>query len=115
MKPETSFPPGHGRAQGATRPALTGLAVAAMLAFSTAAHPLGLGRMSVLSALGEPLRAEIDVTSLTAEQTASLQVGLAPAEVYRAAGMDYSELLRGTQVVLTRRADGRAVLQVSST
>ncbi|MGA1318522.1 MAG: type IV pilus assembly protein FimV, partial [Rubrivivax sp.] len=85
-----------------------------MLAFSTAAHPLSLGRMSVLSALGEPLRAEIDVTSLTAEQTASLQVGLAPAEVYRAAGMDYSELLRGTQVVLTRRADGRSVLQVSS-
>ncbi len=70
--------------------------------------------MSVLSALGEPLRAEIDVTSLTAEQMASLQVGLAPAEVYRAAGMDYSELLRGTQVVLTRRPDGRSVLQVNS-
>ncbi len=114
MKPETSFPPGRGRARGATRPALTGLAVAAMLAFSTAAHPLSLGRMSVLSALGEPLRAEIDVTSLTPEQTASLQVGLASAEVYRAAGMDYSELLRGTQVVLTRRTDGRSVLQVSS-
>ena len=114
MKPDPSFLPWHGRPRVLTRPVLSGLALAAMLACASGVHAFSLGRMNVMSALGEPLRAEIDVTSLTAEQSASLQIGLAAAEVYRAAGMDYSELLRGTQVTLTRRADGRSVLQVTS-
>ncbi len=114
MKPDSSFLPWRGKPRVLTHPVLSGLALAAMLACAPGAHAFSLGRMSVMSALGEPLRAEIDVTSLTAEQSASLQVGLAAAEVYRAAGMDYSELLRGTQVTLTRRADGRSVLQVTS-
>jgi len=114
LKPESPVLPRRGRARVSTRPVLSGMAAATLLALASSVHAFSLGRMNVLSALGEPLRAEIDVTSLSAEQTASLQVGLASAEVYRAAGMDYSELLRGTQVTLTRRPDGRSVLQVSS-
>jgi len=96
------------------RMAASAVAVAAVLACAGTAHALGFGRMNVQSALGEPLQAEIDITSLSSEQAASLRVNIAPAEVYRAAGMEYSELLRGAKVEVARRADGRAVLRISS-
>ena len=75
---------------------------------------LGLGRMAVQSALGENLRAEIDVTSISPEEASSLRVRIAPPEAYRAAGVDYGAVLPGTQVSLARRADGRPYLRVVS-
>jgi pilus assembly protein FimV len=45
--------------------ALTGVALAALALGTADAWALGLGRLSVQSSLGETLRAEIDVTSLT--------------------------------------------------
>jgi len=94
--------------------ALTALAAAALSLPSAPSWGLGLGRMAVQSALGESLRAEIDVTSITPEEAASLRVRVAPAEAYRAAGVDYSSILAGTQVSLARRADGRPYLRVAS-
>ncbi|WP_245213370.1 FimV/HubP family polar landmark protein [Rhizobacter sp. AJA081-3] len=66
------------------------------------------------SALGEALRAEIDVTSLTPEEASSLRVRVAPPEAYRAAGVDYNTVLPVTQVELQRRGDGRPYLRVTS-
>ena len=97
--------------------ARTTLAMAAFAALSAAplqAQALGLGRLVVQSALGEGLRAEIDITSLSAEEAASLQVRIAPPEAYRAAGIDYNAVLSGAQATLARRADGRPYLRVSS-
>ena len=96
------------------RGALSAAAAAVLLVCAGQAHSLGLGRMSVQSALGEPLLAEIDITTLSSEQAASLRVSIAPAEVYRAAGMEFAEVLRGARVELSRRADGRAVLRITS-
>ena len=93
--------------------ALTGAALAACLVASNA-WALGLGRLQVQSSLGEILRAEIDVTSLTPEEASNLNVRIAPPESYRAAGVDYNAVLPGTQVVLQRRADGRPYLSVVS-
>ncbi|HEY2977922.1 MAG TPA: FimV/HubP family polar landmark protein, partial [Burkholderiaceae bacterium] len=98
----------------AGRFALTGVAAAAIGLIGSNAHALGLGRVAVQSSLGESLRAEIDVTSLAPEEAASLRVRIAPPEAYRAAGVDYNAALTGTQAVLQRRADGRAVLQITS-
>ncbi|MBC7734762.1 MAG: hypothetical protein H7306_23180 [Bacteriovorax sp.] len=78
------------------------------------AWALGLGRLQVQSALGEPLRAEIDVTSMTPEETANLRVRVASPDSYRAAGVDYNPVLPGTQVELRRRADGKPFLRVTS-
>ncbi len=93
--------------------ALTGAALAACLLASNA-WALGLGRLQVQSALGETLRAEIDVTSITPEEASNLNIRIAPPESYRAAGVDYNSVLPGTQVVLERRADGRPFLRVTS-
>ena len=94
--------------------ALTGVAAAALCLAASSAWPLGLGRLQVQSALGEALRAEIDVTSLTPEETANLRVRVAPPESYRAAGVDYNPVLPGTQVELRRRPDGRPFLRLTS-
>ena len=94
--------------------ALTGAAFAAMCLVASNALALGLGRLSVQSALGETLRAEIDVTSITAEEASNLNVRVAPPESYRAAGVDYNSVLPSTQVMLQRRADGRSVLTLTS-
>lgn len=94
--------------------ALTGVAAAALWFTVPDVHALGLGRLSVQSSLGESLRAEIDVTSLSPEEASNLNVHVAPPEAYRAAGVDYNSVLSATQVVLMRRADGRPYLRITS-
>ena len=95
----------------------TALALAAFAALSAMpldALALGVGRLIVQSALGEGMRAEIDLSSLTPEESTSLAVRLAPPEAYRLAGVDYNAVLATTQATVLRRADGRAVVRLSS-
>ena len=94
--------------------ALTGVAAAALWLTVPAAWGLGLGRQVVQSALGETLRAEIDVTSITPEESNNLRIRVAPPESYRAAGVDYNPVLPGTSAVLSRRADGSQFLRLTS-
>ena len=84
------------------------------LLMSTDAQALGLGRLNVQSALGEALRAEIDISSLTPEEASGLQVKVASPETYRAAGVDYNSVLPSTSISLQRRADGRPFLKIGS-
>lgn len=78
------------------------------------AQALALGRVVVQSALGEPLRAEIDVPDINAEEASSLRVGLASGDTFRAAGVDVNAALATLQISLQRRADGRAYLRLTS-
>jgi len=94
--------------------ALTGVALAAACLWGSQAHALGLGRLNVQSALGEPLRAEIEVTAITPEEASSLKLRIASPDTYRAQGVDYNAVLSNAQVQLQRRPDGRSVLRVSS-
>jgi pilus assembly protein FimV len=102
------------RSSVAARFALRGVALAVAALWASQAAALGLGRLNVQSALGETLRAEIEVTSITAEEAGSLKLRIAPPEAYRAAGVDYNAVLTGANVQLVRRADGRQVLRVNS-
>ncbi|MDL2337158.1 MAG: FimV/HubP family polar landmark protein [Pseudomonadota bacterium] len=95
--------------------ALTSVAVAALSLGTVAdAWALGLGRLAVQSALGETLRAEIDVTSLTPEEAGNLKIRIATPETYRASGVDYNSVLPTTQAALLKRADGRPFLRLTS-
>ena len=94
--------------------ALTGVAVASLFALSSNALALGLGRLTVQSALGETLRAEIDVTSLSPEEAGSLRARVAGPDAYQRAGIDYNPVLPATQAVLQRRSDGRPFLRLTS-
>ena len=98
----------------AGRFALTGVAIATACLWGTPSWALGLGRINVQSGLGEALRAEIEVTSITPEESASLRLRVASPEAYRAAGIEYNAALGGAQVTLQRLPDGRPVVKVSS-
>ena len=81
---------------------------------STNTWALALGPISVQSALGENLRAEIALTQFTAAELDTLTAQIAPADIFRAQGMDFSSAARSIQVQVLRKPDGTASLQLSS-
>lgn len=90
-------------------------AATALLGLSaTQAWALSLGRISVQSSLGEPLRAEIDIPSITPEEAATLKASVASPAAFTAAGLEYSAAMTGLQATLARRADGRAYLRLTT-
>ncbi|MGH8858987.1 MAG: type IV pilus assembly protein FimV, partial [Polaromonas sp.] len=58
-------------------------------------HALALGRITVQSALGEPLRAEIDIADINADEAASLKAGVAAIDTFKAAGLEYTSVVAG--------------------
>jgi pilus assembly protein FimV len=78
------------------------------------AHALALGRVNVQSALGEPLRAEIDVPDINADEAASLKATVAGPDAFKAAGLEYNAALNNVQISLQKRPDGRSYLRLSS-
>ncbi|WP_096698769.1 FimV/HubP family polar landmark protein [Polaromonas sp. AER18D-145] len=78
------------------------------------AHALGLGRVTVQSALGEPLRAEIEIVEISADEAASLRASVANADAFKAAGLEYTAAVANVQISLQRRTDGRSFLRLSS-
>lgn len=90
-------------------------AAIALLGLSTnGAWALSLGRITVQSALGEPLRAEIEVPEINAEEAASLKTSIASPAAFAAAGLEYNAAMASLQATLQRRADGRAYIRLSS-
>jgi pilus assembly protein FimV len=94
--------------------AVAAAAIALLGLSTTGAWALSLGRITVQSALGEPLRAEIDVPEINAEEASSLKAGIASAEAFTAAGLEYNPVMSSLQATLQRRADGRAYIRLSS-
>ncbi|WP_341481301.1 FimV/HubP family polar landmark protein [Variovorax terrae] len=64
--------------------------------------------------LGEPLRAEIDIPEINADEAGSLKATVAPPSAYRAAGLEYNSSVANLQISLQRRADGTMYLSLSS-
>ncbi|HQQ69001.1 MAG TPA: hypothetical protein PLL92_01635, partial [Alicycliphilus sp.] len=93
------------------------LASAAILSaglISTDADALTLGRVNVQSALGEPLRAEIELPQITPAEAESLRITTANAAAFRNQGLEYSPTISNVQVQVHRRADGTMVVRLSS-
>ncbi len=90
-------------------------AAIALLGLSTpGAWALSLGRITVQSALGEPLRAEIEVPDINAEEASSLKTSVASPQAFAAAGLEYNAAIANLQASLQRRADGRAYIRLTS-
>ena len=89
---------------------LTGAVASAVLISANAA---GLGKLTVLSALGQPLRAEIELSAVTAEEASGLSARLAPLEAFRAANIDFNPALSALRFEVEQR-NGRQLIRVSS-
>lgn len=77
------------------------------------AEAAGLGKITVLSGLGQPLRAEVEVNALR-EETTGMSARLAPQDAFRQAGIDFSSALLDLRFTVERRGNGQ-VVKVSST
>jgi pilus assembly protein FimV len=89
------------------------IAAALWLAAPIAAHAAGLGRLTVLSPLGQPLNAEIEVVSLRAGEEEGLSARLASPEAFHQAGIEPNAALNGIRFSLERRG-GRAFIRVTT-
>ncbi|WP_240980375.1 FimV/HubP family polar landmark protein [Ramlibacter agri] len=89
------------------------LAAALTLTFAPDALALALGRVTVQSALGEPLRADIDLPEITAEEVSSLKANIAPVTVFQSRGVDLSPSLQGVNITLQRRPNGSYFLRLA--
>ena len=94
--------------------ALTAAVVAFVGLYAPDASALGLGPMTVQSALGEPLRAEIDLPQITPAEAESLRAVTAAPEAFRAQGLEYSPTANKVRMQLHRYPDGRSVLRLTS-
>ena len=88
------------------------LVLAAVLVVPAASYAAGLGTITVRSALGQPLDAEIEVVSLQPGE--DFQVRLAGRDAYRDAGIDLSPALQGARFAIEKR-DGKTVIRVRTT
>lgn len=85
-----------------------------MLGVPFAAHAAGFGKMSVLSNLGQPLRAEIDLVSVQPEEVPALRVQLAAPDAFQERGVDYNSYLRSFRFEVARRDSGQYYIRVTS-
>lgn len=86
----------------------------ALASLSFTAEAAGLGRITVLSALGQPLRAELEV-SATREEAQSLAAKVASAEAFAQAGIEYVPALNTLRFSRDiKERDGRRFIQITT-
>lgn len=78
------------------------------------AHAAGLGKLTVLSALGQPLRAEIELTSVSRDEIGALTVKLASADAFKQANVDFNPALMGLRFALEQRGERQFIRVTSS-
>ena len=87
---------------------------AALLASSWGAQSAGLGKFTLLSGLGQPLRAEIELVSVQQDEAATLAVRIASPEAYKQANVEYASVLRGIRATLEQRPNGQHLVRLVS-
>ena len=88
-------------------------AVASALVFSNA-YAAGLGKLTVLSSLGQPLRAEIELTAVSKDEVGALAAKLASAEAYRQANIDFHPALMSLRFAVEQRGDRQFIRMTSA-
>ncbi len=74
-----------------------------------------LGRLTVLSGVGEPLRAEIEILSVQPSEGTSLAARIPPPDAFWRANLEPPPLLDQLRARVERRPKGRYVVTLSST
>ncbi len=89
------------------------LAAATLLLMPLVAHAAGLGKLTVLSQLGQPLNAEIEIVSLQPGEEESLSAKIASQDAFGQAGIEFSPALMGVRFAVERKG-GKPVIRMTS-
>lgn len=90
------------------------IVAASLLSICAVSHAAGLGKLNVTSALGEPLRAEIDLVA-EKNEVGSLAARLASSDAFERAGLAYSSLMKSVSVSIEKRSGGEPYVRLTST
>ena len=93
--------------------AIAVVAAALWVAAPFAAHSAGLGKLTVLSPLGQSLNAEIEIVALQAGEEDGLTARLASPEAFKQAGIDFNAALNSVRFSLERRG-ARSFLRLTT-
>ena len=74
----------------------------------------GLGKLKVISSLGQPLRAEIDLLAIPKDEIDLVTARIAPVDAYKQARIDRQEGLSAVQFSVEKRTNGEPYLKVTS-
>ena len=86
----------------------------ASLSHASVVNAAGLGRLNVLSQLGQPFAAEIDLINVARDELATLNVSLAPPAAYQAANLTFDPALNALRLSVERRANGAPYIRATS-
>lgn len=81
--------------------------------FAGSAYATGLGKLTVMSSRGQPLRAEIELTSPDRAEIAKLVASIASPDTFRQADVEYKPVLQNLRFAVESRSNGY-VLKISS-
>jgi pilus assembly protein FimV len=89
-------------------------AIASAVILSSSAYAAGLGKLTVMSGLGQPLNAEIELTSVSAEEAKGLVAKLAPADAFRIANIEFNPALLSLRFAVEQRGSRQFIKITSS-
>lgn len=77
-------------------------------------YAAGLGKLNVNSGIGEPLKAEIELLSVTPEELSTLAASLASEDAYAQQGIQRLGIHNNIKVEVAKTADGSPILKIHS-
>ena len=95
------------------KPLVVSLILAGLFA-ATQINALGLDRLNVTTALGQPLVAEVELSVAPGDDIDSIRANIASPAVYRAAGVEYQGIVQTIRVQVLRRPNGKPYLRLAS-
>ncbi len=88
--------------------------IALILLYPQAGYALGLGKLSVESNLGQPLRLEIKLDSVSEAEAETLDVSLASRSDFSRAGVEYPDIASFLEFELVQGTDGGYVVLITT-
>lgn len=73
----------------------------------------GLGKVTVYSALGQPLRAELEVFA-SRDELAGMRAQVASPDTFKQAGVEFSPTLSGITLTIDKRPNGQSIIRLTS-
>jgi pilus assembly protein FimV len=90
------------------------LMAAGLVALPLTTHAAGLGNLSVTSALGQPLTAEIELLAADKAELDSLAASIASDQAFKDARIEFAPVLSTLRFAVAKKPNGKAVLKVTS-
>ena len=94
---------------------LKALICAGLVSMMPLAHGAGLGKLTVNSALGQPLKAEIELVAVEKDELSAISARVASPQAYKEANLDRPGALSNIRFDVTKKSNGEPVLRINST